>query len=169
MKETREDYLNPADMSPAETGNPATSFLRGRVEHTNILNSLYAITHYARCSTTLNMLFIFLCGVYLCVLNVSSTLSLPHANVWLSLSAWKERRWYNNTVPPYVILLPFLALCYFSAMHALAHILLLFFYREGDRVICLALCKYINMAIYYDSMLMFNGLHHRDTTQLSNC
>lgn len=59
-----------------------------------------------------------------CVLNVFLSLSLPHANVWFSLSAWEERRWYNDTVTPVLHLLPFLTLCCLSAdaLHALAHI-----------------------------------------------
>lgn len=51
--------------------------------------------------------------------------SLPHAIVWFSLSAWEERRWYNDIVIPFVHLLFSLTLWCFSAnaLHALAHIL----------------------------------------------
>lgn len=61
----------------------------------------------------------------LCVLNVFLLLSLHHANVWLSLSAWEEWRWYNDIVTLTLHLLPSLTLCCSSAdaLHALAHIL----------------------------------------------
>lgn len=51
-------------------------------------------------------------------MNVCLSLSLPHAYVWFSLSAWEERRWYNDTVTPALHLILSV-----EALPVLAHIL----------------------------------------------
>ncbi len=99
---------------------------------------------------------------------VSHSLSLPHANVWFSLSAREERRWYNDTVTPILHLLPFLSLHCSSAdaLHALVHRLQLSchinsIHRKEDKevwsiIVLHGLCKHGTIPSFY-------GFYHRDT------
>lgn len=98
------------------------------------------------------------------------SLSLPHANVWFSFSAWEERRRYNDTVTPVLHLQPYHSLCCFSAdaLHALAPInnslaMYTFFliWYDGKEycmvVVPFKLCGNVVIVLW-----SFCGMHHRN-------